>query len=549
VLLLLLNGFGASEGTLTKTNPKTLTIKLIAVPAAAQTQSLLITSRDMEEKYTVQLSFQEGRKLGLVLIDGPPPLEQEIKSSNDDSQVHTTSSEGINGAVRSVASAISAAATTVVAAAQSVTSPARAIRVNNKRKREMKVCISPNSIVFTFVAKLIETAKAHDIDETDFDKLMQWARTKSLINTEYAGTTYSSASFNEQSLLYALTGTIKPMDEVEKIQYRKTSMKKSCNTQNKPRQIGERRSWPYFRSDHYKTFFCCNANLIQDVVNILLNPENYPLYITLKRRPAIKRTDLINIGDSSLEPPRKRQRTNNDTQQQQQQQQSNDGVICLLDSSDEEENNNVSQTTEANRNDKNDKMDESFSMMSIEPQECTVPKDPPILQFEEDDFVLTPYGAGKILTSRIERRALVTNNDATIFKPIRIYSIDLHFGTCHLPASQIQSLTGSSYDKTIFTYQKVPLNEHDLLRLRPMTYLNDSIVNFYLKYVKCQVEAATASTGGAAKSEGGSWDDFDGEGIHIFVSHSLYVSKHVFTPTNTNMFVVPAIVLLHKNTE
>eukprot|EP00984_Skeletonema_dohrnii_P028820 scaffold18969_cov205-Skeletonema_dohrnii-CCMP3373.AAC.1 len=473
-------------------------------------QQSIITSRDMEEKYTVQLSFQEGRKLGLVLIDGPPPLEQEIERSNDDSQVHT-SSDGINGAVRSVASAISAAATTVVAAAQSVTSPARAIRVNNKRKREMKVCISPNSIVFTFVAKLIETAKAHDIDETDFDKLMEWARTKSLINTEYAGTTYSSASFNEQSLLYALTGTIKPMDEVEKIQYRKTGLEK--NTQNKPRQIGERRSQPYFRSDHYKTFFCCNANLIQDVVNILLNPENYPLYITLKRRPAIKRTDPINIGDSSLEPPRKRQRTNNDTQQLQQQQQSNDGVICLLDSSDEEEDSNVSQTTEANSNDKNDIIDESFSMMSIEPQECTVPKDPPTLQFEEDDFVLTPYGAGKILTSRIERRALVTNNDATIFKPIRIYSIDLHFGTCHLPATQIQSLTGTWYDKTIYTYQKVPLNEHDLLRLRPMTYLNDSIVNFYLKYVKCQVEAATASTGGAAKSEGGSWDDFDGEEI------------------------------------
>ena len=484
------------------------------LPQQCTNRSSYISER-MEERFTVLLSFQEGRKLGLVLIDA---------SSNDDAQVPTP--------LRSVASAISAAATTVVTAAQRVALPAR-----NKRKREIQVCISPNSIVFTFAAKLIAAAKAHDIDETDYDTLMEWARTKSSISTEMKGTSYSSASFNEQSLLFALTGTIKAMDEIEKIQYRKNGLEKaSCNPNNKTRQIGGRRSRPYFRSDHYKTFLCCNVSLINDVVGILGNPENYPLYITLKRRPTIKPTDLINIADSTLEPPRKRQRTNDETQPQQQQ--SSDGVICLLDSSDEEEDveaddMNVSETTSADSTDKNDKIDETFSRMSIEPQEYTVPKDPPILQFEEDDFVLTPYGPGKILTSRVERRACVGNNDATIFKPIRIYSIDLHFGTCHLPASQITSLTGTSYDKTMFTFQKVPLNEHDLLRLRPMTYLNDSIINFYLKFVKFQVDDAAANINGATKPKYGSWDDFDGEGIHIFVSHSLYASKYVFASTNT----------------
>lgn len=466
----------------------------------------------MEERYTVLLSFQEGRRLGLVLVD----------ASSQNAQVPTS----INGAVRSVASALSTAATTAVAAVQSVASPTRALRLN-KRKREMQIRFSPTSVVFKFAEKLIEAAKAHGIDETDFDKLIEWARTTSSFNVESnGGIKYSFDSFNEQSILFALTGTFQAFDEVEKIQYRKTSLEKPNSVPIKPQQRGAtRRSRPYYRSNHYKTFFCSNANDVKDVVDILSNPEHFPIYLTLKRRPAIQRIDLVNVADPTLEPPRKRQRTNNDTQQQQQPQQSSDGVICLLDSSDEEEeienDIDVVETTKTNGIEKNDKIGESFSMMSIEPQQTTVPKDPPLLSFEEDDFVLTPYGAGKILTSRIERRASVSNDDATIFKPIRIYSIDLHFGTCHLPASQIQSLTGTSYDNTIFTYQKVPINEHDLLRLRPMTYLNDSIINFYLKYVKCQVEGGAANLNETAKPDGE--DGFDGEGIHIFVSHSLHM--------------------------
>lgn len=493
------------------------------------------TTKEMEEQFTIQFTFQEGKKLGLILIDG------------SDYQVPTSPlAERISGAVRSVATAISAAATTVAAAAQGVASPARTHR-NNKRRRELRVCVSPNSIVFTFAEKLIQAAKTLEVDETDFDKLMESARTKPT-TAYYNGDEYSFASFNEQSLLYALTGTIKPMDEIEKIQYRKTGMEKSCKPQKITRQIGGRRCRPYFRSDHYKTFFCCNASAISNVTDILIRPENYPLYITLKRKPAVKQTYPIITADSSVEPPRKRQRLNNDSQHQQQQhQQSNDGVICLLDSSDdEEEDTNVAETNEANSNEKNDKIDESFSMISIEPHKLTVPKDPPLLLFEEDDFVLTPYGSGKVLTSRVERQASVTDNDATIFKPIRMYSIDLHFGTCHIPANQIKPLTGTSYDKTILTYQRVPLSEHDLLRLRPMTYLNDSIINFYLKFVKSQVDAATANTTATAKSEGGSWDDLDGKGIHIFVSRLLYCS--CFAPHKILIiFVVPAIVLLHKN--
>ena len=452
----------------------------------------------MEGQFTIQLSFQEGRKLGLILVD---------TSSNDDVvQIPAPHQPGgtLNGVVQSVASKIS---NVVFAAAQTVAPPTRVIRHSN-RNRETQIKLSPHSIVFAFAAKILEAAKALDIDDTNFNSLIGWAKSQSFdVNQNY--NTHSVAKFNDLMLLYALTGAIKPRDEIEKIQYRKGGLEKSCNPQNRTHKVGRRRSRPYYRSNYYKTFFCCNASGLHDVINILSNSENYPLYITLKRTLTIDVTGQS--VNSQLEPPSKRQKT------------SSDGVICLLDSSDEEDNAEKEgdhKTLDPYKNGTIDKIDESLTMMTIEPHEAVAPKDPPLLQFEDDTFVITPYGCGKILTSRVERHALVANNDATIFRPIRIYSVDLHFGTCHLPASQIKPMTGSSYEKTIFTYQKVPLNEHDLLRLRPMTYLNDSIINFYLKFVKRQVDEAKNNTNGSIKAEGGLWNELDGEGIHIFVSDS-----------------------------
>lgn len=471
-----------------------------------------------EELFTIQLSYQEGRKLGLVLIDGSNggghtgggELDRQVPTS----PAHMIG-EALTGAAKSVAAAVTTAATTVASVAQAVAaSPAKTQppRRSNKRKRELKVCISPSSIVFTFVAKLKEAAKALHFDETDFDKIMEWGRANSLTSS-FHGLEYSFFTFNEESLMYALTGAIKPMMSIEKIQYRKPDTEKSCNSkqQNKiTRPIGGRRSQSYFRSDHYKTFFCCNSADVNGVVKILSCGDNYPLYMTLKPKPDIINIDpIVTANSSDMEPPRKRQRTENE-------QTSNDGVICLLDSSDEEEEDqqdtNVVDTSKTASNDTDEKMNGTFAMID------TVPKDPPLLKFEDDDFVLTPYGPGKILTSRVERQPSVTHYDATIFNPIRIYSIDLHYGVCHIPANQIKPMTGSGYDKTIITYQKVPLNEHDLLRLRPMTYLNDSIINFYLKFVKCQVEAAAAAAAPTVTALSG-WDALDGDGVHIFPSY------------------------------
>ena len=232
-----------------------------------------------EELCTIQLSYQEGRKLGLVLIDGSDGVGGELR------QLPTSPSarigEAITGAAKSVAAAVTTAATTVASVAQAVAaSPAKTQppRRSNKRKRELKVCISPSSIVFTFVAKLKEASRALHFDETDFDKIMEWGRANSLTSS-FHGLDYSFATFNEQSLMYALTGTIKPMMSVEKIQYRKPDTEKSCNSkqENKSRPAGGRRSQSYFRSDHYKTFFCCNSADVNGVVKILSCGDNYPL--------------------------------------------------------------------------------------------------------------------------------------------------------------------------------------------------------------------------------------------------------------------------------
>ena len=461
-----------------------------------------------EDFFTIQLTFQEGRKLGLVLIDrDDEQLDRHVPTS--------PSARILDGALRSVKTAVATAATNV--AAQVISAFPVPSRPNkNKRKREIQICVSPRSVVFTFAAKLLDAAKALDFEATDFDKMMAWGRANSP-KCSFCGIEYSLASFNEQSLMYALTGTVKPFLSIEKIQYRKASVAKSCNLKHNKttRPIGGRRSWQYFRSDYFDTLLCCNSTNLKQVTDILSCSRNYPLYITFKQGHATKNIDpIVTANSSDMGPPRKRKRTkiNNDTQQNQ----TKSDVICLLDRADDEVEEDRNDNTEANSNETNDSIQQSFSTMSIEPHQYTVPNDPPQLPFEEDDFILTPYGPGKILASRVERRAFVTNNDATIFKPIRIYSVDLHFGTCHIPANQIRSI-GTSYEKTFFTYQKVPLNEHDLLRLRPMTFLNDSIINFYLKFVKSQVDAVIGAT--ATKSEERSWDNLDGSGIHIFPSY------------------------------
>ena len=106
-----------------------------------------------------------------------------------------------------------------------------------------------------------------------------------------------------------------------------------------------------------------------------------------------------------------------------------------------------------------------------------------------------------------------------------INSVDLHYGICHVPANQVKPISGSHYtEKVLLTYEKVPITAHDLLRLRPLTYLNDSIMNFYLKYLKKRYDE---SLGGGEITEGREWDDLDGRGCHVFPSFTYTRIKNI----------------------
>ncbi|KAL7540582.1 hypothetical protein ACHAXR_010223, partial [Thalassiosira sp. AJA248-18] len=296
-----------------------------------------------------------------------------------------------------------------------------------------------------------------------------------------------------------------------------------------------------YRSDHYTSLY--SENLAgADLAGILRSSENYPLYITFKRLLPGSNDD--GTAGSTCSPPRKRLKKS----------ESNiapaigngNDVIDLLDSSDEEEGDNGdAETLVGGGNDVNgqakstsaeatiEKDSSTDSSSTLHPHPQIVPPDPRQMTFHDDDFVLTPFGPGKILSWRVERYASPNKlSGATVFRPTIIYSIDLHFGTCHVPAAQVKPITGTSYtEKTLITYQRVPLNGHDLLRLRPMTYLNDSILNFYLKYLKTQFEQS--STGKPITKTRG-WDDLDGAGIHIFPSFCYTRIKNILGPASRN---------------
>lgn len=140
--------------------------------------------------------------------------------------------------------------------------------------------------------------------------------------------------------------------------------------------------------------------------------------------------------------------------------------------------------------------------------------------YELDDWVQTPIGPGKIVSCRVDR---FTESDTFILKPILIYTVDLALQFSITSTQSIHQLSASSktfqkrstqihvpynllqpYESTIDSTKLVlkwnssidPTNKSaknditllrkDVLRLTPQTYLNDSIINFFLKFTVLQ---------------------------------------------------------------
>lgn len=168
----------------------------------------------------------------------------------------------------------------------------------------------------------------------------------------------------------------------------------------------------------------------------------------------------------------------------------------------------------------------------------------PAPAFHVGDFVLTKYGPGKVVSSRVDR---FPENEQLLVAPILMYAIAFRYGFAHIPSTEISVIEGSEYtEKRILTYRNITLNKMDLLRLwyvdfswyfysvsidimalyvvliesnplphisidldlfrqihyftpfrttnRPLTYLNDSLINFYIKYMIMEKLSATGST-------------------------------------------------------
>ena len=375
------------------------------------------------------------------------------------------------------------------------------IQICNKRKRSASVLISQKSPIFSALKEIRKRpVKIEDL-----------------------------ATHHDEWLRFALSNAIKPNDTIQKVEHKIRYSQIATLTSNRPinklrtSRVGKRRSSPYFRTDLYKTVWLQNkSGGVKELENIISNPLLYPLYLTVQRWVTLPQA----ARNACNHPPCKRLKTDPSVKVigAKAAQPKND-VICLVDSSEEEAESPKKAINVACFKQKANlvQLDTKASPIPVLPTELTPcyepPPDPLPKTFnaaDNGDFVLTPYGAGKILSSRVERRAS-TSGETSIFQPTIIYTIDLDFGVCHVPSSHVKSISGTPFvSKSILTYNKVPITEMDLLRLRPMTYLNDSIVNFYLKYLKAQFDKANPESKIQSNSRG--WDDLDGRGVCIFPS-------------------------------
>lgn len=438
-----------------------------------------------------------------------------------------------------------AEAAVALAARQGMERPPRV----NKRKRATRLTISDRSIIFQFAEQLLaksnlsasapsrsaendcdtKSGEENVVDLSDVDSLIEWGR-EHVADAKFKNGSVTLDSINTDALKFVLAGAIKCGDVVEKVQYTRNNQPPKMATILPPKQIcklaGKRRCRPYYRSDHYTTFYCENKPAAA-LANILREEKNFPLYVTVKRpKPG---ANMSSSAGSAISPPRKRLKRSESGVTKQ----PKDEVICLLDSSDEE---GEKDGTKGQTQKGAIEIDSPNNSPSSALAQC-VPPDPQPMPHDDEDFVLTPYGAGKIVSSRVERYpSSDKRSEATMFKPTIMYTIDLHYGTVHLPASKVKRITGTHFtEKTLLTYQRAPLTAHDLLRLRPMTYLNDNLINFYLKHLKSQYDEKNNTV---SLTGGRGWDDLDGEGIHIFPTFCYTRIKNILGPNTRNSKMV-----------
>lgn len=398
----------------------------------------------------------------------------------------------------------------------------RGIAVNpkpapKKRKRTpTKITISDRSAVLK-LAKRILSDDVQSVEriggESSFDpsncqQLIERGRRQGLEVFTNNKMRTGVDDISEETLTMAMCGTFQVGDMLDNIRYSRSShqLTNVAAPIVEPHGIAKRRSRDHVATEHYNNLFVGAKKFTREVIPILKDENCYPLYLTFKRRIEVK-------DEETSSPPAKRARKTASRAST-----VKNEVIDLLESSDDE----MPPKEDGNA------MEIDSPLKPEEQDTClAVPADPIVPVRNDDDFVLTPYGPGKIISSRIDRHAVpATAQSGSLYNPVIIYTVDLHYGICHVPANQVKPISGSHYtEKVLLTYEKVPITAHDLLRLRPLTYLNDSIMNFYLKHLKKRYDESRCDA--AEITEGREWDDLDGKGCHVFPSFTYTRIKNI----------------------
>ena len=95
---------------------------------------------------------------------------------------------------------------------------------------------------------------------------------------------------------------------------------------------------------------------------------------------------------------------------------------------------------------------------------------------------MTPLGPGKIESWRVERSYNSLYNLEGLRRPVITYTVKYPFGIGYIHQMNVKSV--EMFNKTVLNYRGVSINFVDRCRLWPETYLNDSIINFYIKYLQ-----------------------------------------------------------------
>eukprot|EP00978_Attheya_sp_CCMP212_P043791 scaffold291813_cov55-Attheya_sp.AAC.4 len=225
--------------------------------------------------------------------------------------------------------------------------------------------------------------------------------------------------------------------------------------------------------------------LLPKLYAICTEHDNFPLGLVVKRSvPSEQTSKLPAPKRSTAQPTAKRRKLDRTVKIA--------AVICLVDSSDDDQSveevkkaageeqglgHKVNAHLDLSRNDVVEVSSNRVNKRSTRSSTTQAVKQAPKKAFLCEDFVLSPLGVGRIVSSKVVEFANMN--------PFHMYCVKLPFGVAYMTGSALKKMEGSPFaERLVLTYSGIGLTEMDKLRLWPHTYLNDSLVNFYLKYTQ-----------------------------------------------------------------